>query len=440
MKSFKKFYLTEARDNLAKDIITHLEHVEDLLLLRGEDGLRLFDKAVREVLDIDLLKSGKIKLSSKIDGSPALYFGVDPEDGKFFVSTKSVNNREPKLVKSQEDVNLFDSLGLREKLSEAYEQLSKLEVEPNIVYQGDVLFTGPDKRRETIDGVDYITFTPNTLTYAIQVSYDSPVYRNVKDAVFGIVVHTKYNSKKTDGRFIMSQATPDFDDLIDQGRNIPGLFIEEPMVKGQALDNIQFHNEEQILIDLEDLKQTARFLTKDLFPAMTGITDFLPRLRVFVNSELEQPGGGIFGQAASGEELNWNKFKSRMKAAFEIWWDKQIVDALLKLKTDVGRTRSRTRKAEEKDRWTRFVDDHDDELLSFFKLYYLMTKIKFALVDDLEDMEGALLKTFVKDGGGYRVTGGEGHVLIGSENTLKLVNRLEFSALNRLMSQNRYAK
>jgi hypothetical protein len=72
---------------------THQEHFEDFILT-GDFG------ALNAIL-------GEYSLSTKIDGSPAIVFGTNPVNQKFFVSTKSAFNKvKIKLCHSHEEIDL----------------------------------------------------------------------------------------------------------------------------------------------------------------------------------------------------------------------------------------------------------------------------------------------------------------------------------------------
>ena len=62
---------------------THLEHPEDSVLLGKQ--------SVQEV--INFLRDRNSTITTKWDGAPAIIFGTNPENGKFFVGTKSVFNK-----------------------------------------------------------------------------------------------------------------------------------------------------------------------------------------------------------------------------------------------------------------------------------------------------------------------------------------------------------
>ncbi|AOO10548.1 hypothetical protein RW03080701_179 [Synechococcus phage S-RIM8] len=65
----------------------HLEHLEDSIF----DGRRVALGAVKQALTVK-------QVSTKWDGAPAIVFGTNPENGMFFVGTKSVFNKKKVLI------------------------------------------------------------------------------------------------------------------------------------------------------------------------------------------------------------------------------------------------------------------------------------------------------------------------------------------------------
>lgn len=90
--------LTEAKN-------THMEHLEDLIFNEGVAGTR---KAINFLRDLRDMLSGSSKSSIsrtvKWDGAPAVFAGIDPRDGKFFVAKKGIFNKNPKVYKTPADV------------------------------------------------------------------------------------------------------------------------------------------------------------------------------------------------------------------------------------------------------------------------------------------------------------------------------------------------
>merc|ERR1712167_504680 len=60
------------------------------------------------------------------------------------------------------------------------------------VLQGDMMFTD-DVEKQTIDGESYLTFTPNTITYAVKS--ETEFAQKIKKAKLGVVWHTTYTGK-----------------------------------------------------------------------------------------------------------------------------------------------------------------------------------------------------------------------------------------------------
>ena len=162
MLTFKE-YLTEAAGG--KNL--HLEHLEDEVLNNGINGTRAainFLQSLRDMLAGHSKKS--VNVTVKWDGAPAVFAGINPENKKFFVGTKGVFNKNPKVNYTEADIDKNHSApGLNSKLKVALKYLPKLGIKD--VLQGDMLFTQDDFSTETIDGNPYLTFTPNTITYAV---------------------------------------------------------------------------------------------------------------------------------------------------------------------------------------------------------------------------------------------------------------------------------
>ena len=166
----------------------HLEHLEDQILNYGVSGGRAainFLQSLRDMLSGSSRSS--TNMTFKWDGAPAIFAGIDPEDGKFFVSKKSVFNVSPKLYKTSAEIDADLSGALNEKFKVALAELSKLGIKG--VLQGDLMYTD-DISKETIEGVSYYTFQPNTIVYAVPV--DSDLGKIMNTAKIGVVWHTTY--------------------------------------------------------------------------------------------------------------------------------------------------------------------------------------------------------------------------------------------------------
>ena len=129
MDSFKTFVVEEKN--------THMTHIEELLFLGGVNGTR---QAINFLRDLrDMLKgnaSSAVDITVKWDGAPAVFAGVDPADGKFFVAKKGLFAKTPKMYKTQGDIKKELSGELAKKFSIALTEFSKLGIKSG-VYQGE---------------------------------------------------------------------------------------------------------------------------------------------------------------------------------------------------------------------------------------------------------------------------------------------------------------
>jgi hypothetical protein len=115
----------------------HIEHPEDSILTGDLSVLDWF--------------TAKSNLSVKIDGAPAIVWGINPANGMFFVGTKSVFNKvKIKINHSHAEIDTNHQGRVAEILHKCFDCLPRTES----IYQGDFIgFGGSDE------------YTPNTITY-----------------------------------------------------------------------------------------------------------------------------------------------------------------------------------------------------------------------------------------------------------------------------------
>jgi len=115
----------------------HQEHWEDCILTGDLSVLDFFN--------------GDYEVSLKIDGSPAIVFGTNPANGKFFVGTKSVFNKvNLKINHSHQEINENHTGKVAEILHACFDFLPRVD---NIVQCDFIGFGGTD------------SYKPNTITY-----------------------------------------------------------------------------------------------------------------------------------------------------------------------------------------------------------------------------------------------------------------------------------
>ena len=144
MKNFTN-YLAESKN-------THMTHIEDLILDGGVKGARQAILALRSMRDM-LTGNAKapIDVTVKWDGAPAVFAGIDPGDGQFFVAKKGIFNKNPMVYKNHADIDADTKGDLNKKLKLAYDNLKDLGITG--VIQGDFMFEKGDLKKETINGI-----------------------------------------------------------------------------------------------------------------------------------------------------------------------------------------------------------------------------------------------------------------------------------------------
>ena len=184
------------KDHLDQPLVEsiHLDHLEDIILDDGVAGAHI------ALNFIDNIKNGVkgTSVTTKWDGSPAIVCGVNPENGRFFIGTKSVfNKRSPKICYSTDDIKKHykNKPGLINQLEQAFEHLQKIDV--NDVLQGDLMFSRGEVKSKSIDGQEYVTFKPNTIMYAIPTNSD--LAEKIRRAKLGIIFHTTYSGDTLKG-------------------------------------------------------------------------------------------------------------------------------------------------------------------------------------------------------------------------------------------------
>ena len=132
---------------LLEDRNTHLEHLEDEIINNGSSGAKTsieFLKSIKKMLQGG---KGGSNVSVKWDGAPAIFCGINPENGRFFVGTKSIFNATPKINYTVSDISRNHGGALADKLAVALKYLPTLGIKG--VIQGDLLFTSDDGTPQT---------------------------------------------------------------------------------------------------------------------------------------------------------------------------------------------------------------------------------------------------------------------------------------------------
>ena len=396
MRLFRDFLLTEQKN-------LHLEHLEDEVLNGGVNGTRSAINFLQSLRDM-LAGSSKsrVDVSVKWDGAPAIFVGINPENGKFFVGSKSVFAKNAKLNYSVGDISTNHAGGLADKLKVAFEVLSPLSW--NGIFQGDMMFTNNDLKKETIEDKPYVTFQPNTILYAVPYkSADSFL-----SAKMGVVWHTSYSGKTMEGM------TAKFGVKLSQIPKTKEAWMMDATyrdVSGTATFN------KKDTITITKILSNAGKMFQSLKPAvLSRIVEDEPirtLIKTFNNTKVK-----------SGEKIKNTRQHTRGVIAF----------AYDKLKKDVEKVkREQTKKAKQQvmDEKMQFFRSNSSQLVKIFDMQNLLVDAKEMIIRKLEGAKG-LTQTFIKTNKGFKVTAPEGFVAVDrlAGTAVKLVDRMEFSMHN----------
>tara|TARA_Y100000034_G_C6867843_1_gene395753 strand:+ start:206 stop:1417 length:1212 start_codon:yes stop_codon:yes gene_type:complete len=396
MFSFKGFFTTNKN--------THLEHLEDDIINRGSkggDNAINFLKSVRDMLAGH--SSSKTNVTVKWDGAPAIICGRNPENDKFFVGTKSVFNKTPKINYTLRDIGINHSGAVATKLGECLKYLKGLNIKG--VLQGDLLFTD-DKKNISINGESMISFTPNTITYAVPV--DSGIGKRIARAKIGIVFHTQYSGKD------MKSLSASFGTVKSSSNS--NVFLASAGYKDTS-GNATFTGTELKTFDAQirmaegSLKQARSIL--DLMSSSSR--DQLSvgfRLKSFFNFYIKNSNSNI-GKV------------SIMQNQFRDYYDSFIQQEIDARKTDRGKEKyKQARKVNLK-----FIDSNKKALYMAIASHITLATCKNTLLQKMNQIQG--IGNFIRTSKGYRVTAPEGYVAVDkAAGAVKLVDRMEFSRAN----------
>ena len=403
MYSFKQ-YLNEAKN-------THLEHLEDEIINNGYQGgvnAVEFLKSIRNMLVGSSRR--KLNVSVKWDGAPAVFCGVNPENGKFFVGSKSIFNVTPKINYTQADIRKNHDGGLATKLSVCLKELPKLGIRG--VVQGDLLFTPGDIKSVSIRGEDAIAFTPNTITYAVPENTD--LAKKIKRAKLGIIFHTTYNGRK------MANLKASFGVNVNRFAKTPAVFFDDASYKDSSgvatfttTENEQYDS--MLRMAMGSLGKGKRVL--DLLKRQTNLLSVGARLKIYFNTMIRQ------GQTIANVK--------NIQKDFRKYYAQVLDDEMSNKKT----ANAKRKYAEIRNAGLRFIDSNDNEIYFAIASYVTLQRVKNFLVNKMNQIKS--IGTFLQKGNGFVVTNPEGYVAVDRiGNAVKLVDRLEFSTANFTLAKN----
>tara|TARA_B100001173_G_scaffold311682_1_gene329727 strand:- start:292 stop:1515 length:1224 start_codon:yes stop_codon:yes gene_type:complete len=381
---------------------THMTHIEDKVIYGGVNGTRQAILALRSLRDT-LGGNHAGSLSLKWDGAPAVFCGTDPRDGRFFVAKKGIFNKNPKVYKTDKDIDADTSGDLATKLKLSLKHFSSLGIKG--VIQGDFLFGPGDLKKSKIKGKQYITFHPNTLIYAIPANTE--MAKQVRSAKIGVVWHTTY----TGDSFETMKAS--YGVKVSQLKQSKTVWQQDAMLRDMTKFTMTKKDTELVNGYLSQSGKIFNQISGTALRQLEANTQLAQHIETFNNTFVRK------GEVV----MDTNRHVSNL-----INWIKKRYNAEISKRTTEKGKAGQQRKLDELLNF--FSPQNKKSLKLIFDLQKLIILVKLKLINILNKLNSA--QTFVKTRKGYRTAGQEGYVAIDKlgGDAVKIVDRMEFSYNN----------
>ena len=383
---------------------THLEHIEDIVITDGFEGGKAAVEYFRGLLlTLKGTSSEAMSVSVKWDGAPAVVCGTNPDNGKFFVGTKSVFAQSAKINYTKKDIaNNHGTEELGQKLLKCLVHLKKLNIQG--VVQGDLLYIDDDITRKNIDGKPHLTFTPNTITYAVPES--SELGKQIDRAKVGIIFHTTYN-----GDTLADMTASGGADVTSFTKN-NDVFFDNATYKDVS-GSAKFTDEEtqQFYNGIEKLETLLNSVPQNLSSVLGQNTDFVPMFQMYINAMVKQ------GELPN----NINQFLLGFK--------KFYTDRMQQQMSGLKAQKALQLRQDKMKQMPAFLSKAKKPLQAMLTFYKAVQKMKAFVLKKMN--QAMAIGSFQQTDGGLEVTEPEGFVAVDkSGNAVKLVDRLGFSRRN----------
>ncbi len=402
--------------DLVEDKNTHLEHVEDDIINNGFEGGQNAVNFLQATADLLSGSSKKpVNITVKWDGAPAIVCGPHPENGKFFVGTKSVFNKTPKVNFTTQDIKNNHTGEVANILQDCLRYLSGIGLKE--ILQGDLLYRNSTLKKTTYKSSNgkseqMISFQPNTIVY--MVPENTPLGKKINSSKLGIIFHTTYKGRTID------KLKASFGANVKKLRRTPSVFFDDASYKdvsGLATMTIgetqQFRK--QLNMAIGSLKQSKELLNK--ISTDTNTLSVGVQLKTYLNS---------FIRAAT--DLPSTK---ETAAKFRKFYEDRTQKEIDSKKSDKGKEKYQTIQKE----GLKFIDNQNERIYFACATYKTLQSAKAVLINKLNKAKS--IGTYKTTPNGLQVTNPEGYVAVDkSGKAVKLVDRLEFSVQNFTAAKN----
>ena len=403
-------------DLLNEDKNTHLEHLEDDIINNGHEGGKnaiAFLESLNEMLSGHSEK--KVNVSVKWDGAPAIVCGPSPENGKFFVGTKSVFNKTPKVNYNIADIRKNHDGAVANILRECLQYLSGIGMKQ--ILQGDLMYTSSTKKKTTYKdpsgkSEQMISFQPNTIVY--MVPENTPFGKKIDTSKLGIVFHTTYKGASFD------KLKTSFGADVSKLRKTSKVWFDDASYKDVSGNALMTIGESQSLQKTINMASGSLKKAKEMLNIMSTQKNTLSvgvQLKTYLNS---------FIRAATdlpSTKETANKFRE--------FYNERTQKEIDGVKTDKAKDKYKTIQ----DTGLKFIDDHTESIYFAVATYKTLQTAKKVLIDKLNKAKS--IGKFKTTSDGLQATNPEGYVAVDKKGkAVKLVDRMEFSLQNFTVAKN----
>lgn len=381
-----KHFLREQEEG---EKLKHIEHLEDHPINDGAQGFEHAVGALEKVKRHIQQKKQSSDLTMKHDGSPSIVYGHHPENGKFFVASKSAFNKTPKINYTDKDIekNHGHAPGLVAKLKDALHNIPKIAPKKG-VFQGDMLYSHGDVKHEN----GKVKFKPNTITYSAKENGEEG--KKIANSKIGLYTHTEYRGKDA------TAMSAHFDPDLSKFKHHPDVYHREP---GHDTSKTPFTPEEKSKYE-QHLKAAEDIHAKHGNQIYGPLEKNRDHVKTYINTTVRT------GEKPSAEGLQHHITANYGKA----------ID---KLKTDAAKNK----KVEELKGHLSHIEVNKEHYNNLFKLHHHLQQAKDTLVHVLAKHTGGLEHSVDN-----QKVKPEGFVINHEGKPTKLNDRKEFNRLNFL--------
>lgn len=381
--------------------LTHLGHCEDYIL-RGENYIDFVLDILYNILEFLKGNDTDKRVTVKIDGCPSVLCASN-FNGKNFIAYKGgFASKEMKIADSEDKVRELFSKNpdVLNKMLLLFKYSEMIGIPKNEIWQGDFLYSKKDLKTQIVDGIEYITFQPNTLIYAIESS--DVEAKKVLNSEIGVAWHTKYIGDD------LNNLKMSFDVNVENANQCPTVYQIDgnlPNIESIKLSDNEYNK-------LKDkLDMISKYCT--LIESDGAYKQFDDKLIGYIDTLRN-----AFIKNQGVQNITVENLIDYLNTTFD--------NKIGSMKTQRGKDQW----SDKKNSMLDFINNNIEFFVDVFKTQSMMVELKETLINKLQQLKFKF-NSFINRSNEYSKSGQEGFVVSDIDgNVCKLVSRLEFSKNN----------